>query len=151
MSKSNKMRVVLVEPGKYAREAEIDNTLKAEQEVVGGLIDAICPWPEDRACLILNDEGKLIPLEPNRALPEYKDVVFGIFFICGDDGENFCSLSDAQVKRHLERFRQPEIIFDTPAGIVAMQCEPDQYNRFIQATRGDGGKGPPKHRDEPSR
>ena len=31
MSKSNKMRVVLVEPGKYAREAEIDNTLKAEQ------------------------------------------------------------------------------------------------------------------------
>ncbi len=151
MCKPEKMRVVLVEPGKYAREAEIDNTLKTEQEVVGGLIDVICPWPDDKVCLILNDEGKIIPLEPNRALPEYEDVVFGTFFLCGDGGEDFCSLSDAQVKRYLERFRQPEIIFDSPTGIVAMRCEPDQYDRFIQATRGDGGKTPPKHRDEPSR
>ena len=151
MCKPEKMRVVLVEPGKYAREAEIDNTLKTEQEVVGGLIDVICPWPDDKVCLILNDEGKIIPLEPNRALPEYEDVVFGTFFLCGDGGEDFCSLSDAQVKRYLERFRQPEIIFDSPTGIVAMRCEPDQYDRFIQATRGDGGKTPPKHRDDPSR
>lgn len=151
MCKPEKMRVVLVEPGKYAREAEIDNTLKTEQEVVGGLIDVICPWPDDKACLILNDEGKLIPLEPNRALPEYEDVVFGTFFLCGDGGEDFCSLTDEQVKRYIERFRQPEIIFDSPTGIVAMRCEPDQYDRFIQATRGDGGKTPPKHRDDPAR
>ncbi len=151
MDTPSKLRVVLVEPGKYAREAEIDNTLQAEQAVVGGLIDAICPWPEDKACLILNDEGKIIPLEPNRALPEYEDVVFGTFFLCGDGGEDFCSLTDEQVKRYIERFRQPEIIFDSPTGIVAMRCEPDQYDRFIQATRGDGGKTPPKHRDEPSR
>ena len=101
MCKPEKLRVVLVEPGRYAREAEIDNTLKAEQEVVGGLIDAICPWPEDKTCLILNDEGKVIPLEPNRALPEYEDVVFGTFFICGDGGDDFCSLTDEQVKRYL--------------------------------------------------
>ena len=151
MCKPEKMRVVLVEPGKYAREAEIDNTLKTEQEVVGGLIDVICPWPDDKACLILNDEGKLIPLEPNRALPEYEDVVFGTFFLCGDGGEDFCSLTGEQVKRYIERFRQPEIIFDSPTGIVAMRCEPDQYDRFIQATRGDGGKTPPKHRDDPAR
>ena len=109
MSKPAKMRVVIVEPGQYAREAEIDNTLEAEQAVVGGLIDAICPWPDDKACLILNDEGKLIPLEPNRDLPEYEDVVFGTFFICGDGGEDFCSLTDRQVKRYLKRFRQPEV------------------------------------------
>ena len=72
MSKPAKMRVVIVEPGQYAREAEIDKTLHAEQAVVGGLIDAICPWADDKACLILNDEGKLIPLEVNRALPEYE-------------------------------------------------------------------------------
>lgn len=151
MSKPAKMHVVIVEPGKYACEAEIDNTLKAEQAVVGGLIDAIYPWPEDKACLILNDEGKIIPLEPNRALPEYEDVVFGTFFICGDGGDDFCSLTDAQVHRYMERFRQPEIILDSPTGIVAMRCEPDQYSRFIQATQGDGGKQPPKHRDDPSR
>lgn len=151
MSKPEKLRVVIVEPGRYAYAAEIDNTLQAEQEVVGGLIDAIYPWPDDKVCLILNDEGKLIPLEPNRTLPEYEDVVFGTFFICGDDGENFCGLTDEQVKRYLERFRQPEIIFDSPTGIVAMRCEPNQYDRFIRATRGDDGQAPPKRRDEPSR
>ena len=49
MSKPAKMRVVIVESGQYAREAEIDNTLEAEQAVVGGLIDVICPWAEDKA------------------------------------------------------------------------------------------------------
>ena len=151
MSKPAKLRVVIVEPGQYAREAEIDNTLEAEQAVVGGLIDAICPWPDDKACLILNDEGKIIPLEPNRDLPEYEDVVFGTFFICGDGGEDFCSLTDEQVQRYLERFRQPEIIFDSPVGIVAMPCGPDQYARFMQAARGDGGGEPPARRNRPTR
>ena len=72
MSKPAKLRVVIVEPGQYAREAEIDNTLEAEQAVVGGLIDVICPWPDDKACLILNDEGKLIPLEVNRDCPNMR-------------------------------------------------------------------------------
>ena len=95
--------------------------------------------------------GKVIPLEPNRALPEYEDIVFGAFFICGDDGENFCSLTDRQVQRYLERFRQPEIIFDSPVGIVAMPCGPDQYARFMQAARGDGGGEPPARRNRPTR
>ena len=36
VSKPEKLRVVLVEPGQHAREAEIDNTLEAKQAVVGG-------------------------------------------------------------------------------------------------------------------
>ena len=32
MSEDNKLRVVMVEPGKPAYETEIENTLKAEQE-----------------------------------------------------------------------------------------------------------------------
>ena len=149
MSKPAKMRVVIVEPGKYTREAEIDNTLQAEQAVVGGLIDAIYPWPEDKACLILNDEGKIIPLEPNRALPEYEDVVFGTFFICGDGGENFCSLTDAQVQRYVERFRRPEIFLRTPDGIMVLSCTPEQYEQFVEPMREN--REPPKHRDDPSR
>ena len=30
------MKVLIVEPGKYPREADIEHTLEAEQEVVGG-------------------------------------------------------------------------------------------------------------------
>lgn len=149
MSKPAKMRIVLVEPGQYAREAEIDDTLEAKQAVVGGLIDAIYPWPEDNVCLILNDEGKLIPLEPNRALPEYDDVVFGSFFVCGDNGESFCGLTDCQVQQYLERFRQPEVFLRTPAGIVALPCTPEQYEQFVKPMR--DGDEPPKHRNEPSR
>ena len=109
MNKPEKLRVVIVEPGQYAREAEIDNTLQAEQAVVGGSIEVIYPWPDKAVCLVLNDEGKVIPLEPNRGLLEYRDIVFGTFFVCGDNGENFCSLSDQQVKRFLQRFSRPEV------------------------------------------
>lgn len=143
MSKPAKMRVVIVEPGQYAREAEIDNTLQAKQAVVGGLIDAICPWPEDKACLILNDEGKLIPLPLNRALPEYEDVVFGTFFICGDDGEDFCSLTDEQVQRYLERFRQPELLLPYHGHVLRVAYDrpdlpgaPDTVRQAYAARRG---------------
>ena len=44
------MKVLIVEPGKYPREADIEHTLEAEQAVVGGTIEAVYPW-RDRACI----------------------------------------------------------------------------------------------------
>ena len=41
------MKVLIVEPGKYPREADIEHTLEAEQAVVGGTIEAVYPWRED--------------------------------------------------------------------------------------------------------
>ena len=35
------MRIVVVEPGKPAYESEIENSLSAEQEIVGGYIEAV--------------------------------------------------------------------------------------------------------------
>ena len=52
------MKVVICEPGQYTRIAEIEPTLTAEQKVVGGLIDCVYPWPNDRAALVCNDEGR---------------------------------------------------------------------------------------------
>ena len=37
------MKVLIVEPGKYPREADIEHTLEAEQAVVGGTIEAVYP------------------------------------------------------------------------------------------------------------
>lgn len=74
------MKVVICEPGQYARIAEIEPTLTAEQKVVGGLIDCVYPWPNDMAALVCNDEGKLNGLPLNRALEDY-DVIAGTFFI----------------------------------------------------------------------
>lgn len=47
------MRVLIVEPGKYPREADIEHTLEAEQAVVGGTIEAVYPW-RDSACIVCN-------------------------------------------------------------------------------------------------
>ncbi|MBM6901432.1 hypothetical protein H6B10_17585, partial [Gemmiger formicilis] len=37
---------------------------------------------------------------------------------CGEDGENFCSLTNEQVERYLARFRELEIICDMPDAII---------------------------------
>ena len=52
------MKVVICEPGQYARIAEIEPTLTAEQKVVGGLIDCVYPWPNDMVGLVFKNDSK---------------------------------------------------------------------------------------------
>ena len=139
------MKVVICEPGQYARIAEIEPTLKAEQEIVGGLIDCVYPWPNDMAALVCNDEGKLNGLPLNRALEDY-DVIAGTFFICGISGENFCSLTEEQRARYLQKFRAPEVFAQTPFGLLRMRTTPEQYQQLMAAK---SQKQPNRH--EPSR
>ena len=47
------MKVLIVEPGKYPREADIEHTLEAEQEIVGGTIEVVYPW-RDRVGIVCN-------------------------------------------------------------------------------------------------
>ena len=139
------MKVVICEPGQYARIAEIEPTLKAEQEIVGGLIDCVYPWPNDMAALVCNDEGKLNGLPLNRALEDY-DVIAGTFFICGISGENFCSLTEEQTARYLQKFHDPEVFTQTPFGLLRMRTTPEQYQQLMAAK---SQKQPNRH--EPSR
>ena len=69
------MKVLIVEPGKYPREADIEHTLQAEQKIVGGTIEAVYPW-RDRACIVCNDDGIALGLPLNRMLGDY-DVIHG--------------------------------------------------------------------------
>ena len=75
------MKVLIVEPGKYPREADIEHTLEAEQAVVGGTIEAVYPW-RDSACIVCNDNGIAENLPLNRMLGDY-DIIHGTFFVCG--------------------------------------------------------------------
>ena len=43
------MRILIVEPGKHPRVAEIENTLEKLQETVGGYIQAVYPWEDNIA------------------------------------------------------------------------------------------------------
>lgn len=55
------MEVVLVEPGKEARIAEIGSDLKSLQAAVGGYIEAAYFF-DDPVALICNEEGKVYGL-----------------------------------------------------------------------------------------
>ena len=104
------MRILLVEPGKSPKKADVGSSLQDMQNVVGGLIQAIYPFDEEVA-LICNDEGKLMGLPPNRVLRhpasgEIYDVVVGTFFLCAApaDSENFESLTEEQIQRYTKYF-----------------------------------------------
>lgn len=88
----------------------------------------------------LHDSGKVDGLPLNRCIEDY-DVIAGNFFFCGFSGEEFCSLTDKQVRHYEKLFRNPELFLPTPIGIMPMKCTPDQYKRLMQersaANRGE--------------
>ena len=68
------MKVLIVEPGKYPREADIEHTLEAEQAVVGGTIEAVYPW-RDSACIKKRRVETRLRISGSLVLP---DIVFQI-------------------------------------------------------------------------
>lgn len=117
------MRVVLVEPGKAARVAEIDGSLEGMQKTVSGYIQAVYPF-EETVCLVCNEEGKLQGLPLNRALWDEDnriyDIVAGTFFVCDCSTENFKSLSEEQLKRYTEKYKRPERFVQIDDQILAI-------------------------------
>lgn len=65
--KEKKIKVVLCEPGKVARVAEIGTELSDLQRVVGGLIEPYYPF-EEQVCIVCNDEGKYNGMRLCRAI-----------------------------------------------------------------------------------
>ena len=84
-----KISVLLVEPNKYPRMIEIDDTLEAMQKVVGGGIEEYMPF-DDEIAIICNDESKFNGMIPNRAIYSEPDDI---------------EMSNREMK---ERFRQAE-------------------------------------------
>ena len=107
--KPSTYRVVYVEPGKPACVREIGTELEDIQEAVGGgHFEQVYPHG-DRTVLICNEEGKLLGMEGNRRL-DTGSIIAGPFFVIGDAGENFRSLTDAEVETYLQKYVEPEII-----------------------------------------
>ena len=111
MENEKKIKVVMLEPGKLARTAEIDASLAGMQKVVGGLIEPFYPFDE-QVCIVCNEESKINGMRPNRSVKNddgvMVDFIFGPAFICDCRGENLDSLSDEQIDRYGKMFRYPE-------------------------------------------
>lgn len=65
--REEKIRVVIVESGKYAKEAEIGTELSDFQEVCEGWIQTYYPF-EEMVCIVCNDEGKINGMPLNRGI-----------------------------------------------------------------------------------
>lgn len=107
--KEDFMRILKMEPGKAPYEKEIENELDAiQQEVDGGLFQVF--YMGDGTIMCCNDEGKLNGMEMNRRFCD--DIICGPFFMVGDAGSDFRSLTDEEVQRYSEQFAEPDQFAD---------------------------------------
>lgn len=109
MSNKEDLRIVLKKVGKIPEIMNIENTLEAKQELVGGLIEVVSGL-KDNILLICNEEGKLANLLPNLMFDF--DYIAGDCFFVGDDYENgdFKSLTDKQINEVYDICNKREII-----------------------------------------
>ena len=83
------MKVIIKEPGKKPRITEIENSLSALQEAVGGYIETVT-FAED-CCIICNEEGRLQELPYNLTFCRVSFV--GTILFIGVLGDEFADLS----------------------------------------------------------
>ena len=125
------LKVLLVRSGQEAVETEVEDTLKAKQEMVGGWIEMIMPF-DDEAAIICNEEGKILGLPMNRALRNEEgkviDIVCGYFFICyaPRDSEDFLSLPPEMMQKYKEKFRYPERFYMVDNEIYPVKYHPSK-------------------------
>ena len=127
---NGKISVLLVEPNKYPKMIEIDDTLEAMQTVVGGDIEEYMPF-EDEVAIICNEEGKITGMAPNRAVYEENsremlDIICGKFFVAYApfEAERFQSLPPDLAEKYREKFKYPERFMRVNDGIVAVPFKP---------------------------
>ena len=112
--KEKEIKVLMVEPGKTPKVTTIKNELESLQDAVSigagerGLIEIIT-ISED-ACILCNEEGKLIGLEPNRRLGD--DILCGVFYVTGNGEEDLASLSEENIEAYKKIFEKPESFED---------------------------------------
>lgn len=102
-----KISVIFVEPNKYPKMIEIEDTLEAMQEIVGGYIEEYMPF-EDEVAIVCNEEGKVNGLSLNRAVygkdKEILDIIAGKFFIAyaPAEAENFQNMPKELADKYLK-------------------------------------------------
>lgn len=102
----NLLQIVYLEPNRPPFISEVGSDLKSLQQAVGGHIEPISMG--DGTMLVGNEESKLEGMEGNRRIGD--SIIAGPFFIVGEDGDDFRSLTDEEIQRYMERFAEPEQI-----------------------------------------
>ena len=127
IEKENKLEVLLVEPGQYAKMTTIEAGLSSMQEIVGGDIQAVNYFDEP-VTLVYNEEGKINGSELNRAIKDDNgkivDIIAGTFFVCGVGDENFTSLPPEHREKFEKMWGKPEAFLKMGKGIMSIPAPP---------------------------
>jgi len=127
----NRIQILLIEPGKYPKTMEINDSLESMQSLVGGYIEEYCPFDDEVAIVCNVDEGKINGLPLNRAIydsqtNELLDIIAGNFFLIGTptDSDSFQSLTQEQQMKYSKMFKYPERFTETYGKISAEKYKP---------------------------
>lgn len=116
---AEKIRVLLIEPGRHPRLTEAAGN-EEMNALVQGWYSATYPW-DDPVALIYDDDGKCKEgVLPNRVLEDY-DILVGPVIICGIGTEDFISISDELALKYARKFWMPEAFIRTEAGVLAIR------------------------------
>ena len=118
------MKILIVEPGKHPRRADVPHTLKAMQEIVGGYIQAVFPW-RDPVALVCDEEGLLKQKFFNRCITAELQI-FGTFFLCGIDDDDFADLPDELAEKYSQKLHDPHYMIMTEDGLVVQIGEEEE-------------------------
>ena len=144
------MDVLLIRPNMYPQAVQIGCELEDLQKAVGGDIQAVYPY-EDPVALIMDDDGKMMGKDLNRALRDEDgnmyDIVAGDFLVVGLGEEDFCSLSPEQMKKYEEHFHQPEMFVRMGRSIMALTLPDDKVKKADAPEKA----APTPHKSSPDR
>lgn len=115
------MRILYKQPGQDPRSMVIPNELGVMQQLVGGHIETL--RISDNGILVMNEEGKLLGLEPNFYLGAIGDTIVGPVLVVGEDGEDFSSLTTRQAVIDLNIMCLPKRIEELRKDGVAIRTE----------------------------
>lgn len=132
LEEPKKLDVLLVKPGMYPQQVQIESGLSALQQAVEGDIDAAYYF-EEPVAIIVNDEGKLNGSELNRAICDQDgnivDIIAGTFLVVGLDEENFGSLSPELMQKFEEKFHQPEMFVRMGKSVMTLTVPDDMVRK----------------------
>ena len=130
----NTIRVVLLEPGKLARIADIDSSLEGMQKVVGGFIEPVYAFEDADVCLVCNEEGKLNGMPLNRAIRAEATEVDMTY---GEMVSKFRAAERAGGGKHITGYVLiSEDSFDKPYSVKARTYAVSSDNKAFQPNMG---------------
>lgn len=103
---TNTLTLLRIKPGEKPEVITIPNTLESLQKEVGGYIETLSISPT--ALIIVNEEGKIQGLQPNRRFNG--DILVGTILITGRYEEDIISLTPEQIALYTKQFETPEDI-----------------------------------------